>query len=112
MVPSGHGHNLVSGVSWYFSPSDIEDWVEGTGWYWARTRDKASHDPIPIPLCYRSHFGWCECGKRTFAYLSGKLRSRILVDQTSLMVNDSESFGVKGALVHTDKKQGCIKRKS
>ncbi|GFT92953.1 hypothetical protein TNCV_740961 [Trichonephila clavipes] len=19
-------------------------------WYWARTRDKASHDPIPIPL--------------------------------------------------------------
>ncbi|GFT83568.1 uncharacterized protein TNCV_4866301 [Trichonephila clavipes] len=22
-------------------------------WYWARTRDKASHDPIPIPLGYR-----------------------------------------------------------
>ncbi|GFV65179.1 retrovirus-related Pol polyprotein from transposon opus [Trichonephila clavipes] len=22
------------------------------GWYWARTRDKASHDPIPIPLGY------------------------------------------------------------
>ncbi|GFT41922.1 hypothetical protein TNCV_1667691 [Trichonephila clavipes] len=24
-----------------------------TVWYWARTRDKASHDPIPIPLGYR-----------------------------------------------------------
>ncbi|GFX47988.1 putative DD41D transposase [Trichonephila clavipes] len=24
-------------------------------WYWARTRDKASHDPIPIPLGYRGH---------------------------------------------------------
>ncbi|GFW37320.1 hypothetical protein TNCV_4498111 [Trichonephila clavipes] len=23
-------------------------------WYWARTRDKASHDPIPTPLGYRS----------------------------------------------------------
>ncbi|GFW53864.1 hypothetical protein TNCV_2446561 [Trichonephila clavipes] len=22
-------------------------------WYWARTRDKASHDPIPIPLGYQ-----------------------------------------------------------
>ncbi|GFY28281.1 hypothetical protein TNCV_4396151 [Trichonephila clavipes] len=21
-------------------------------WYWARTRDKANHDPIPIPLGY------------------------------------------------------------
>ncbi|GFW99228.1 uncharacterized protein TNCV_3009961 [Trichonephila clavipes] len=25
------------------------------GWYWARTRDKASHSPIPIPLGYRGH---------------------------------------------------------
>ncbi|GFT31379.1 hypothetical protein TNCV_608171 [Trichonephila clavipes] len=40
---------------------------------------------------------WCECGKRILAYLSGKLRSRILVDQTSLMVNELESFGVKAA---------------
>ncbi|GFW71296.1 transposable element Tcb1 transposase [Trichonephila clavipes] len=24
-------------------------------WYWARTRDKASHDPIPTPLGYRGH---------------------------------------------------------
>ncbi|GFS78260.1 hypothetical protein TNCV_3172161 [Trichonephila clavipes] len=24
-------------------------------WYWARTRDKASHSPIPIPLGYRGH---------------------------------------------------------
>ncbi|GFV06241.1 hypothetical protein TNCV_4589001 [Trichonephila clavipes] len=24
------------------------------GWYWARTRDKASHDPIPRLLGYRS----------------------------------------------------------
>ncbi|GFT93568.1 putative transposable element, partial [Trichonephila clavipes] len=24
-------------------------------WYWARTRDKASHGPIPIPLGYRGH---------------------------------------------------------
>ncbi|GFV31672.1 hypothetical protein TNCV_2189851 [Trichonephila clavipes] len=43
-------------------------------------------------------FGWCEGGKRILAYLSGKLRSRIFVDQTSLMVKESESFGVKGGL--------------
>ncbi|GFS54103.1 hypothetical protein TNCV_2526701 [Trichonephila clavipes] len=24
-------------------------------WYWARARDKASHDPIPIPLGYHGH---------------------------------------------------------
>ncbi|GFT11302.1 hypothetical protein TNCV_1144011 [Trichonephila clavipes] len=24
-------------------------------WYWNRTRDQASHDPIPIPLGYRGH---------------------------------------------------------
>ncbi|GFV85888.1 uncharacterized protein TNCV_1421911 [Trichonephila clavipes] len=24
-------------------------------WYWARTRDNSSHDPIPIPLGYRGH---------------------------------------------------------
>ncbi|GFS76234.1 histone-lysine N-methyltransferase SETMAR [Trichonephila clavipes] len=24
-------------------------------WYWARTRDNASHSPIPIPLGYRGH---------------------------------------------------------
>ncbi|GFX44981.1 hypothetical protein TNCV_3430301 [Trichonephila clavipes] len=24
-------------------------------WYWARTRDKASHDSIPIPLGYCGH---------------------------------------------------------
>ncbi|GFU14699.1 hypothetical protein TNCV_3607761, partial [Trichonephila clavipes] len=24
-------------------------------WYWAQTRDKASHSPIPIPLGYRGH---------------------------------------------------------
>ncbi|GFW35518.1 uncharacterized protein TNCV_3071461 [Trichonephila clavipes] len=28
----------------------------GLEWYWARTRDKASHDPMPIPLGYRGHF--------------------------------------------------------
>ncbi|GFV83877.1 hypothetical protein TNCV_387851 [Trichonephila clavipes] len=27
----------------------------GLQWYWARARDKASHDPIPIPLGYRGH---------------------------------------------------------
>ncbi|GFU64098.1 retrovirus-related Pol polyprotein from transposon 17.6 [Trichonephila clavipes] len=28
-------------------------------WYWARTRDKASHSPIPIPLGYRGHMCLC-----------------------------------------------------
>ncbi|GFY15926.1 uncharacterized protein TNCV_1285711 [Trichonephila clavipes] len=28
---------------------------QGPKWYWARTRDKASHGPIPIPLGYRGH---------------------------------------------------------
>ncbi|GFU86397.1 uncharacterized protein TNCV_1417491 [Trichonephila clavipes] len=27
----------------------------GREWYWARTYDKASHSPIPIPLGYRGH---------------------------------------------------------
>ncbi|GFX43436.1 hypothetical protein TNCV_4874561 [Trichonephila clavipes] len=26
-------------------------------WYRVRTRDKASHDPMPIPLGYRGHYG-------------------------------------------------------
>ncbi|GFY18602.1 transposable element Tcb2 transposase [Trichonephila clavipes] len=30
-------------------------YTAGLLWYWARTRDKASHDPIPIPLGYRDH---------------------------------------------------------
>ncbi|GFX79487.1 hypothetical protein TNCV_824761 [Trichonephila clavipes] len=30
-------------------------YTAGLWWYWARTRDKASHDPIPIPLGYRGH---------------------------------------------------------
>ncbi|GFX99267.1 hypothetical protein TNCV_2494481 [Trichonephila clavipes] len=29
--------------------------MAGLEWYWARTRDKASPDPIPIPLGYRGH---------------------------------------------------------
>ncbi|GFY19720.1 hypothetical protein TNCV_4648921 [Trichonephila clavipes] len=29
-------------------------YTAGLKWYWARTRDKASHDPKPIPLGYRS----------------------------------------------------------
>ncbi|GFU44496.1 SCAN domain-containing protein 3 [Trichonephila clavipes] len=28
-------------------------YTAGLQWYWARTRDKASHDPMPIPLGYR-----------------------------------------------------------
>ncbi|GFV61119.1 hypothetical protein TNCV_2099941 [Trichonephila clavipes] len=30
-------------------------YTAGLLWYWARTRDKASHDPMPIPLGYRGH---------------------------------------------------------
>ncbi|GFV56265.1 hypothetical protein TNCV_106211 [Trichonephila clavipes] len=43
----------------------VERWQEVTeehcirNWYWARTRDKASHGPIPIPLGYRSHEVFC-----------------------------------------------------
>ncbi|GFV87261.1 uncharacterized protein TNCV_5114791 [Trichonephila clavipes] len=29
-------------------------------WYWARTCDKASHSPIPIPLGYRGHIYFTE----------------------------------------------------
>ncbi|GFU49159.1 hypothetical protein TNCV_2674621 [Trichonephila clavipes] len=31
--------------------------------YWARTRDMASHDPIPIPLGYRGH---CKAGLQRY----------------------------------------------
>ncbi|GFS61212.1 hypothetical protein TNCV_3104711 [Trichonephila clavipes] len=30
-------------------------YTAGLQWYWARTRDKASHDPMPMPLGYRGH---------------------------------------------------------
>ncbi|GFW29301.1 hypothetical protein TNCV_742431 [Trichonephila clavipes] len=33
----------------------IAAYTAGLQWYWARTRDKASHDPMPIPLGYRGH---------------------------------------------------------
>ncbi|GFS88096.1 hypothetical protein TNCV_764761 [Trichonephila clavipes] len=35
-------------------------------WYWARTRDKASHDRMPIPLGYRGHFSVCGVTCRRF----------------------------------------------
>ncbi|GFV18162.1 HTH_Tnp_Tc3_2 domain-containing protein [Trichonephila clavipes] len=35
-----------------------------TAWYWARTRDKANHSPIPIPLGYRGHIGKIEEGRK------------------------------------------------
>ncbi|GFV91239.1 transposable element Tcb1 transposase [Trichonephila clavipes] len=31
-------------------------YTAGLQWYWARTRDKASHDPMHIPLGYRGHY--------------------------------------------------------
>ncbi|GFX57147.1 DUF1758 domain-containing protein [Trichonephila clavipes] len=34
---------------------DINQRIETTEWYRIRTRDKASHGPIPIPLGYRGH---------------------------------------------------------
>ncbi|GFU44309.1 organic cation transporter protein [Trichonephila clavipes] len=37
-------------------------------WCWARTRDKANHDPIPIPLGYRSHF--CQVKRKATDLLS------------------------------------------
>ncbi|GFV56970.1 histone-lysine N-methyltransferase SETMAR [Trichonephila clavipes] len=36
------------------------------GWYWARTRDKASHGPIPIPLGYRGHTNYLQFWFRRF----------------------------------------------
>ncbi|GFT41813.1 hypothetical protein TNCV_1666761 [Trichonephila clavipes] len=36
-------------------PRDHEHHGLGQIWYWARTCDKASHGPIPIPLGYRGH---------------------------------------------------------
>ncbi|GFX19800.1 hypothetical protein TNCV_1433611 [Trichonephila clavipes] len=35
-------------------------YTAGLQWYWARTRDKASHDPMPIPLGYRGHSPYIE----------------------------------------------------
>ncbi|GFW72293.1 uncharacterized protein TNCV_703301 [Trichonephila clavipes] len=34
-------------------------------WYWDRTRDQASHDPIPIPLGYRGHVTYTKTRLRT-----------------------------------------------
>ncbi|GFT22095.1 hypothetical protein TNCV_3271501 [Trichonephila clavipes] len=35
-------------------------------WYWARTRDKASHDPMPVPLGYRGHLCLVEIAENSF----------------------------------------------
>ncbi|GFY19759.1 hypothetical protein TNCV_4649311 [Trichonephila clavipes] len=48
-----------------------------TAWYWARTRDKASHDPIPIPLGYRGRFKLGKTSKEIYAILV-----RVYEDQT------------------------------
>ncbi|GFT63471.1 uncharacterized protein TNCV_869571 [Trichonephila clavipes] len=34
--------------------------MAGLWWYWARTRDKSSHSPIPIPLSNHGHMGFAE----------------------------------------------------
>ncbi|GFW84006.1 uncharacterized protein TNCV_1661751 [Trichonephila clavipes] len=47
-------------------------------WYWARTRDKAIHGPIPIPLGYRGHPAGI--GPTTLAYKEGTLPLRHRVD--------------------------------
>ncbi|GFY05215.1 hypothetical protein TNCV_2206611 [Trichonephila clavipes] len=39
----------------YARARPLEPSSRGGKWYWARTRDKASHDPIPRPLSYRGH---------------------------------------------------------
>ncbi|GFT61555.1 hypothetical protein TNCV_34161 [Trichonephila clavipes] len=44
----------------------------------------------------RTGFVWNEGRKSILAYLSEKLRRRIMVDQISSMANESESFGLKG----------------
>ncbi|GFX04800.1 hypothetical protein TNCV_2247831 [Trichonephila clavipes] len=33
----------------------IVPYTAGLKWHWARTRDKASHGPIPIPIGFRGH---------------------------------------------------------
>ncbi|GFW88120.1 histone-lysine N-methyltransferase SETMAR [Trichonephila clavipes] len=42
------------------SPGERDELEKRDLWYWDRTRDKASHDPIPIPLGYRGHETWSE----------------------------------------------------
>ncbi|GFU90660.1 transposable element Tcb2 transposase, partial [Trichonephila clavipes] len=52
--------HLRSATGTTVSTKTVRNRLHGVGlyarqpmWYWARTRDKASHDPIPIPLGYR-----------------------------------------------------------
>ncbi|GFU71989.1 hypothetical protein TNCV_2999721 [Trichonephila clavipes] len=56
--PSPNYHTTPTGGR--FSSRQIEraslPYTVGLWWYWARTRDKASHGPIPIPLGYRGHY--------------------------------------------------------
>ncbi|GFU72949.1 hypothetical protein TNCV_4636831 [Trichonephila clavipes] len=43
---------------WLINESELNRAAEGSlVWYWARTCDKASHSPIPIPLGYRGPKG-------------------------------------------------------
>ncbi|GFV04642.1 hypothetical protein TNCV_295191 [Trichonephila clavipes] len=53
----GRKLNLVGAIrKTNYEECDVE-WIEKRRYerYWVRTRDKASHDPIPIPLGYRGH---------------------------------------------------------
>ncbi|GFU58544.1 putative LOC100569746 [Trichonephila clavipes] len=56
-------------------------------WYWDRTRDQASHDPIPIPLGYRGHFGSVNWPPRSYDltrldyFLWGYVKSLVYADK-------------------------------
>ncbi|GFV79860.1 gag-pol polyprotein [Trichonephila clavipes] len=41
--------------------------LQNTEWYWARTRDKANHGPIPIPLGYRGLFSGASSSDSCFS---------------------------------------------
>ncbi|GFS79948.1 hypothetical protein TNCV_750901 [Trichonephila clavipes] len=48
-------------------------------WYWARTCDKASHDPIPIPPGYHGHIWMVEGLTYGLQQIATDLRSSIII---------------------------------
>ncbi|GFV28891.1 putative transposable element [Trichonephila clavipes] len=67
-------------VNWPPRSSDLTplDYFLWGYWYWARTRDKASHGPIPIPLGYRGHLVYAD-KPQTLDHLEDNIR-RVIAD--------------------------------
>ncbi|GFU78073.1 hypothetical protein TNCV_3151011 [Trichonephila clavipes] len=84
-------------------PVNVVFQMSSRRWYWARTRDKASHDPKPIPLGYRSHLKCAEAGRfskipMTICYQNDRDHYRDVRSKSSV-IKDTSHKGADGRQV-------------